>query len=290
MYVDLMITNKCSRKGNTRSSCTFCSEACLYGALSIKQQSIEIDAQRCTTCGDCVIACPLSAIEGVAFTREFAKGSLIYKSVYTPTEKELLIYKKRGVNSIQVDQSPLNQQWERVLNETNRMLIQLGQNPIKVVQKVKDAKLSRRAFFTSIQIGGQKLAKSITPASWKMEADEWKLASYYQGYQFYTVSMDTKRCTLCQACFSFCSQEVFSLLNTGLKINHEKCVNCRDCTDICQESAIQITSSIKEKSETVEDFHSKICLVCGKSFHTFGPEVEKCHICVNRDTDWLSPY
>jgi ferredoxin len=290
MHVDLMITNKCSRQGNTRSSCTFCSEACHYGALSINQQSIEIDSNRCNSCGDCVIVCPLSAIEGSAVTREFAQSSLIYKSVYTPTEKELLIYKKRGVNSIQIDQAPLNQQWQAVVNKTNTMLIHLGQQPFEVVQKIYDEKLSRRAFFTSFQKEGKQLAKSITPASWKMEAGEWQLASYYPEFQFYTVEMDKQKCSLCQVCFSFCSRDVFTLLDTALKIDHDKCVNCKYCTDICQENAIQIKSIIKEKSETVEDFHTKVCLDCGNAFHTFLPEVKKCHICINRDPEWLSPY
>jgi Fe-S-cluster-containing hydrogenase component 2 len=290
MHVDLMVTNKCARQRNTRSSCTFCSEACLYGALAINQQSIEIDSERCSSCGDCVIACPLSAIEGSAVTREFAQGYLIYKSVYTPTEKELLIYKKRGINSIQIDQTPLNQQWEVVVNNTNEMLIHLGQSPIKVVEKIKDEKLSRRAFFTSFQIGGKQLAKSITPASWKMEAGEWKLASYYPEYQFYTVELDKQKCSLCQVCFSFCSQGVFTILDTALKVEHDKCVNCTDCTDICQENAIGITSIIKEKSKTVENFYTKVCHNCGNSFHTFLPEVKKCHICINRDPEWLSPY
>jgi ferredoxin len=177
-----------------------------------------------------------------------------------------------------------------VLNETNRILNHLDHSPIEVIQKVNDEKLSRRAFFTSMQTGGKQLARSMAPVSWKMEAGEWNLANYYQEYQFYTVEIDKNKCILCQACFSFCSQKVFKLKDSFLQIENEKCVNCMDCTDICPEYAIQIKPEIKEKSDSLETFHTKQCRDCGKSFHTFQPEIEKCHICVNRDPEWLSPY
>ncbi|MFL6557259.1 MAG: DUF362 domain-containing protein, partial [Bacillus sp. (in: firmicutes)] len=209
LHVELQISKKCSRKRYIHSTCSFCLESCNCEALSINQQSIEIDPDRCTSCGDCLIICPLSAIEGIAVSREFEGDSLLYADIYTPTVKELLIYKNRGLKSIRINRTPLNQAWEMVLNETNRMLIQLAQSPIEVIQKDSDERLSRRAFFTSMQSGGEKLAKRMAAASWKMEVNEWNLATYYPDYQFYTVKINKNKCTLCQVCFSFCSQTVF---------------------------------------------------------------------------------
>ncbi|WP_066256672.1 4Fe-4S binding protein [Neobacillus drentensis] len=290
MHVDLKITNKCSRNRNVRSNCTLCFESCKCGALEINQQSIEINQSLCTSCGDCVIACPLSAIEGIVVSREFEKKTLIYKEDYTPIEKELLIYKKRGLNAIILNGAPLNDKWKFVLAETNRKLSQLDQSPIEVVQRKNDEKLSRRDLFTSMQSGGKRLVKSLTPALWKLEANEWNLANYYPEYQFYTVELDKDKCTLCKACFTFCSQNVFQLKDTSLQIESNNCVNCTDCVDICQESAIQINTEIKGKIDYQEPIHAKKCLDCGQSFNSLQPETVKCPICVHRNPEWLSPY
>ena len=290
LQVDLNITNRCSRKRNLRSTCSICFDGCNYKALTINQQKIEIILERCTSCGDCMISCPLSAIEGMTSSREFEKECLIYDEGYTPSVKELLIYKKRGLHSIKIAGNSLNQKWEIVLNQANRKLKIIGHNPIKVIQKVNEETFSRRDFFTSIQKGGKQLAISMAPASWIKDENEWKLVNYYPEYQFYTVEIDQNKCTLCQACSSFCLEKVFSIRDSILLIESEKCVNCKDCTDICPEQAIEINPDFKKRSEFHATFHIKECRDCGKSFHTFQPETEKCHICKDRDPEWLSPY
>lgn len=290
MHVELRITNKCSRKRNVGSTCNLCWVSCNNSAISIHHKSIDIDPERCTSCGDCLINCPLSAIEGIAVTREFEKDSLIYKDIYTPTEKELLIYKNRGLNSIKINRPSLNPEWKMVLDETNRMLNLLEQVPIEVVEKNNNGKFSRRAFFTTMQSGGKKIAKSMTPASWKMEVNEWNLTNYYPDYQFYTVEIDKNKCTLCKACFTFCSQKVFLLKDNYLQVESQKCVNCTDCTDICREYAIHIKPDIKKKRDAHEPIHAQECHDCRQTFHSFLPDTEKCPICVNRNPDWLSPY
>ncbi|WHY75662.1 4Fe-4S binding protein [Neobacillus sp. WH10] len=290
LHVDLNITNKCSRKRNIRSTCSICFDGCKYNALTINQQKFEIISERCTSCGDCIISCPLSAIEGMSASREFENGSLIYDEGYTPSVKELLIYKKRGLHSIIIAGNSLNPKWEIVINQANRKLKFLGQNPIIVLKDVNEETLSRRNFFTSIQKEGKQLAKRLAPVEWKKEANEWKLTKYYPDYQFYTVEIDQNKCILCQACFSFCLEKVFSIRDTIILIENEKCVNCKDCTDICPEHAIEINPDIKKRSEIHATFHIKECRDCGKLFHTFQLETEKCHICKDRDPEWLSPY
>ncbi|WP_026563776.1 DUF362 domain-containing protein [Bacillus sp. UNC41MFS5] len=290
MHFDLNITNKCSRKRTVYSTCSVCMEACSLEALSINQQTIEINREKCSSCGDCVISCPVSAIEGIAFTREFENQSLIYNEFYIPSVKEMLIYKCRGLASVKMDCNRMNQQWETVMKQTNKILIELGQRPIELVQKNTKEKYSRRAFFTSMQTEGKKLAKSLAPASWRMLANEWNLANYFPEYQFYTVELDHNKCILCRACFSFCPQEVFHIRDSVLHIESNKCVKCCDCTDICLENAIQIRPEIKIKSESPHPFHIKECGDCGQSYYSFQSEAEKCPICVNRNPEWLSPY
>lgn len=289
LHGEMNVTTKCSRERNIMSTCTYCIQKCEYNAIEIHGDLTLIDTKRCTFCGECMMACPLSAIEGVASSRFFKNRCLVFDGSYTPSIKELLIYKKRGMTSIQVS-DPLNQHWETVLNRTNEQLQMLGENPIEVVNKVVDGVLSRRAFFGSFQREGKQLAKNMAPTGWKMEKDDWKLTKYFPDYQFYSLEMDKDQCTLCQACFSFCTEEVFQIKDCKLWVDNEKCVNCTSCTDICPENAIKIVFDIKRKNEQFENVDSKTCKSCGQPFYTFNVDTERCHICVNRDPDWLSPY
>ncbi|WP_342043633.1 4Fe-4S dicluster domain-containing protein [Bacillus sp. OTU2372] len=269
MHVYAKVTNNCSRKKHLRSTCRTCADACRYGALIITSTSIEIDLEKCNSCGDCIIACPLSAIEGVLETRKFDKGSLVYKESYIPTVKELLIYKQRGLTAIKSGSPPLNQNWINVLFQANKILQLFEESPIRILENRKEKGMSRRAFLTSLQKEGKQCAKTIAPAVWKLEAKEWNLSRYYPDYQFYEVDLDLAQCTFCQLCFSFCSKKVFSLEEGFLRVASEKCVNCFDCTDICTEDALHIKPKITKNQNQHHPFMTKECETCGKPFSTF---------------------
>jgi ferredoxin len=290
LHEEMKVTTKCSRVRNKKSTCSYCMEKCEPKAIELSGDVLIIDSKKCTLCGECMIACPLSAIEGVASNRNFEKGSLNFDNSFTPSLKELLIYKKRGMTSIQISDQALNPDWEKVLEETNKLLQLLNESPIPVSVKVKNEVLSRRAFFGSFQREGKQLAKSMAPVAWKMEKDDWKLTKYFPNYQFYTVEMNQDQCTLCHACFSLCGEEVFELMDGQLLIKAERCVNCTSCRDVCPEKAIKIQPEIKRKSEQYKFVHLKTCKDCGHTFYSFDKETEKCQICKNRDPDWLSPY
>jgi Fe-S-cluster-containing hydrogenase component 2 len=288
LHEEMSVTSKCLRGQNRKSTCTYCVEKCENEAIQING-IIVIDTNKCTLCGDCMIACPLSAIEGIANNRYFEKGSLVFDESYTPSLKELLIYKKRGMTSIQVA-NQLNHEWETVLVSVNEKLQLLDENPIVVVDQIKDEVLSRRAFFGSFQNEGKQLAKSMAPAAWKMEKNDWKLTKYYPDFQFYCVEINKRQCTLCQVCISLCPEDVFQLEDGKLVIENGRCVNCTSCTDVCSEDAIEINSDIRRKIEQFEPVIYNTCQDCGHSFYTFVKETEKCHICADRNSDWLSPY
>jgi Fe-S-cluster-containing hydrogenase component 2 len=290
LHEEINISTKCSRVRNRKSTCSFCLEKCEQEAFELKDNLLIIDTTKCSMCGECIIACPMSAIEGIAFNRIFDKGSLVYDPSYTPAIKELLIYKKRGMTSIQVTHQTMNIAWETVVGDTNEQLRLLDESPIIVVEKVMDEVLSRRAFFGSFRKEGKQLAKSMAPAAWKIEKDDWKLSKYYPDSQFFSVKLDKDKCTLCQACFSLCPEEVFHLKESNLQIVNQKCVNCSSCSDVCPENAIEIELEIKSKCELVEILHKKDCLNCGHTFYSYYSETEKCHVCVNRNPEWLSPY
>jgi Fe-S-cluster-containing hydrogenase component 2 len=290
LHEEMKISAACSREHNRKSSCSYCIDKCQHKAIEIKGNLLTINTSQCTLCGECVIACPLSAIDGAVSNRIFEKGSLVFDESYSPSEKELLIYKKRGMTSIQAVDVKLNQDWMTALTEANQKLQLLDESPIVVDQKIEGQSLSRRALFGSFRKEGKKLAISMAPASWRMEKDDWKLTKYYPDYQFYLVQINKEKCTLCQACFSLCAESVFAIKDGKLQVVNEKCVNCTSCTDICPENAIEIVSKIKRKSEQLESIYTKDCPDCGKPYYSFYMETEKCHVCVNRDPDWLSPY
>jgi ferredoxin len=289
LHQEIIVTSKCVRERNRKSTCGYCLENCEHKAMVIKENLLFIDTTRCTMCGECIVSCPVSAIEGNVNNRAFEKGSLVFDSNYVPSIKELLIYKKRGMTSIQAHQ-PLNKNWVTVISETNGQLQLLEESPIVVVEKVKDEMLTRRALFGSLQKEGKQLAKNMAPASWKMEKDDWKLTKYYPDYQFYSVKLNKEKCTLCQACFTLCPEKLFQIKDNMLLIESEKCVDCTSCTYVCPENAIEIFPEIKRKSENQDNIHQKTCKSCGHTFYTFDLETEKCHVCLNRDPDWLSPY
>ncbi|MDR7075460.1 Fe-S-cluster-containing hydrogenase component 2 [Neobacillus niacini] len=276
LHEEMKVTTKCSRERNRKSTCNDCVENCEHNAIELKDDLFIIDTKKCTMCGECMIACPLSAIEGLASNRLFEKGSLVFDESYVPSLKELLIYKKRGMTTIQVAHQPFNQEWETVLRVTNEQLQLLEETPIVVVERVKDEVLSRRALFGSFQKERKQLAKKMAPAAWKMEKDDWQLTKYYPDYQFFSVKLDKDKCTLCNACFTLCPEEVFHLKESMLQIKNEKCVGCSSCTEVCQENAIEIVPDIKRKREQVVYVHSKNCKDCGHSFYTFGIREMSC--------------
>lgn len=289
LHQEIIVTSKCVRERNRKSTCGLCLGKCEHEAIVVMRNQLFIDTNKCTMCGECIIACPLSAIEGIVNNRAFDKGSLVFDSNYVPTIKELLIYKKRGMTSIQAPQ-PLSKDWEIVLFESNSQLQLLDESPFVMVEKVAEEVLSRRALFGSLQKEGKQLAKKMAPASWKMEKDDWKITKYYPNYQFYSVMLNIEKCTLCQACFTLCPEKLFHIKDSKLMIESEKCVDCKSCTDVCPENALKIVPEIKRKSEDQRNIHQKACKNCGHTFFTFKVETEKCHVCMNRGPDWLSPY
>lgn len=290
LHEDTVISSKCSRVRNRKSTCSYCMEQCKFEAMKLKDNLIFIDTDQCTLCGECIIACPLTAIEGLVLSRSFDKGSLIYDGSYLPTMKELLIYKKRGLTSIQVNNDQINQEWRSLLDKVNVQLSLLNESQIDVVNKEDNDYLSRRAFLNFFQNNGKKLARSMAPAAWKTEMDDWKLQKYYPDFQFYYVDLDLRKCTLCRACFTLCTERVFTFRDGFLQIQNEKCVNCTSCIDVCTEEAIKIIPEVKRTEERIESYYVKICNECGHDYFTFQLETAECPICIDRDPEWLCPY
>ena len=57
-----ILPKRCSYIRNWNSSCKACINACHHDAISRKIGHIKIDAEKCTNCGACTAACPMSAM------------------------------------------------------------------------------------------------------------------------------------------------------------------------------------------------------------------------------------
>ncbi len=290
LHFEMKITSRCSRSLSSRSTCTQCFETCKLDAIVIHEGAIRLNPERCNGCGECAISCPLSAIEGIPAGRKFEKNSLAYDPLFTPSIKELLIYKKRNITSILLgpDVLEVNSEWSQALADTNEVLLQLSEEPLTIVKK-EESVISRRELFHNARAKGQKLAKDLAPARWKAAGDDWLLAKFYQEHQFYEVAIDTDKCILCRACFALCPQYVLSITTSSLTIENYKCVNCGLCEDVCSEDALSIRKKAAEKQENTLKVFEKRCQECGQAFYSFQPEKQNCLVCSDRDSTWLKP-
>lgn len=288
LHSELEVTERCSREFNHKSSCSICLENCMEKAILIKEDRIVVDHNHCKECGECVATCPLSAIDGTGPQRSFQDHALVYNEFYTPSIKELLIYKKKGIFAIIVPQNSLNDKWTMRLEETNMVLMKLDETPYAVIASHQVKNLSRRAFFSSMQEEGKHLLKSMTPAAWRK--DSWNLCHYFPDHQFFSVQVNTEKCTLCGACRNLCTNQVFSFDGSAFRLQHQKCTGCTSCRDVCPEAAIKVVSNIQKAQITSHDMFEKECPGCKQRYLTFQKDLNQCKICDNRDTEWLSPY
>ncbi|MGB5685081.1 MAG: ferredoxin family protein [Candidatus Electrothrix sp.] len=57
------------------------------------------------------------------------------------------------------------------------------------------------------------------------------------------VKIDMEKCTNCRECVEVCPEEVFQLVNgIPVHVHSEKCIECDLCIDICPEDAISIVT------------------------------------------------
>ena len=62
--IDLIVhANRCVRVRNRHAGCHACAQACVSGCISIANNEISIDAEKCIGCGTCCTACPTCALE-----------------------------------------------------------------------------------------------------------------------------------------------------------------------------------------------------------------------------------
>ncbi len=63
----------CVKVRHRNANCTRCADACPSGAISVANNVVNIEAQKCLSCGSCAVVCPTDAIEFMRPTYEELK-------------------------------------------------------------------------------------------------------------------------------------------------------------------------------------------------------------------------
>ncbi|MGJ7920726.1 4Fe-4S binding protein [Neobacillus sp. LXY-4] len=292
LSIDVTITERCSREVSPKSTCTTCMDHCPVEALSIENNRVRHDLDKCDSCGGCITACPVGAINGTVPNRTVKNGMLCYEPHYCPTVKELLIFRKRGIKGISVPSYWQDLEWKKAISEANEILLSLNMQPFffQKAEEMKEPEMTRRQLLVTAKHKGQSLAKDLAPASWKQNSNAWSLPFYYPDVQFFEASLDREKCSLCKGCFILCPQGVFSVTDAELVIDHQKCPNCRLCEDACPEGAISISENVGESSLSRFSIVEGKCKRCKQTYLSFADdEGGLCHVCTKIPSDWLMP-
>lgn len=282
---ELEISAACTRKISPRSSCTVCIEECPVDSISLKDGEISINDEICTDCGVCVTVCPVQAIKGQSPVRKIVQNYLLLQDDSTlPTMTELLYYHKKGIRFIH---KPLiNADIKKRIDNVNEALAILQAEPLSLVDQIElspeeQPRLTRRNFFAKLTMDSKKaVLSSVTPIKWRFNESNFKTSNLYNDWSFYEVRINRENCTLCEACFTVCPEDVFTLEEETLKLKDHKCIGCSLCSDICKENAIQINQHIHRSEDTSFPVHQTICTKCKSSFHSWIAS-EECPICSN---------
>lgn len=281
----------CTRHKSPRSTCQRCFDVCKEAAISIDHNIPVISPKKCIECGKCMAACPVQAVAGIFPKRTVVNNTLVMTSADFPTVKELLLLYKNGVRGIISENPERLEDGKEVVDLANSMLEQLGEEPFTVstdpFEKAEKVYSRRELFFVWHQ-ESQSLMKQAVPAKWRFNHTQLDLAKYYPDFQFATLSVDTKKCTLCKTCEFLCEKNCLTISETGLTINAQSCSACQLCVDSCPEQAITIEEKISQVFDVHYPIYQKRCPVCGQPYATLREDDQKCVACTKQE-GFLSP-
>ncbi len=105
------------------------------------------------------------------------------------------------------------------------------------------------------------------------EMGEPTASFFIEGTSFGNVTVN-ERCSLCLSCLNVCYQEALSAKDSDrleLILNRGSCINCKACSSICPEGAVEVTSGLRldssffSESVVAQDERLR-CKRCGKVF------------------------
>jgi len=288
---DYRILSHCSRFQSPRSTCKKCINSCPKNAIKLEGEKPIIDLKECIECGDCVASCPVQAIEGFLPQRHIVDHQFIMDDKNVPTIRELLVYYKKGVQTIVCEEQNISPKWKKAIDNVNNVLEKLGEDHFEISHERVNFNdyntITRRELFFSWETDLKKIAKKMTPAKWRFNHESLDLSKHYLDYQFVDISIDTTKCTLCTACETLCKKDVLQIGEKGFSISAQHCSNCSLCQDICPENAITLKQVISRSTLVNHQIYSQTCSECHEPFSTLNEDQNICVSC-KKKKDFLS--
>ncbi|WP_409275774.1 4Fe-4S binding protein [Neobacillus sp. SCS-31] len=320
---EIELTPSCLRAVSPKSSCAKCISSCPEQAITISEAGATIDPALCTTCGACIPACPVQAIHGRSPERHVIENVLMLEEGPFPVAEELLYFYKKGANTLYFGME--NPGYPDALQIADSLLAGMGLPSFTIVQShpasldigkdvsrgtvsgrdvskkvasrhnVEGREVSRRQFFHhALRESTKTAAKTLTPAKWRFNHSDFRMAGMFPGISLYDVELDQSSCTLCQACFKLCKQHVFTIKDDTLEIHHGNCNGCDLCTDVCGLGAVNIRLKAHQALQEELPLTQGVCGECGTAYQswTHNKTVDStCPACENRKTlGYLNPY
>ncbi|CEG26878.1 4Fe-4S binding protein [Bacillus sp. B-jedd] len=295
---EIEISSACLRLQSPKSGCMKCGQYCPEKAITFTGREVKIDSESCTNCGQCVPACPVQAISGKSPERTIVNDTLLIEEGLFPPFQELLYFCKRGIRKIYCSNQVVPD--APVIDEVQSLLGEMGFEPIAILDSLpspaEERVATRRSFLLNAASEGRKLAAaSFAPAKWKFNQDQFNLVSMFPGFSLYEVHISQERCTLCEACFKMCKQEVFMLQDGILSVKHSSCNGCKLCTDVCTAGAVNPVQKAHSSEKMELGVERVACRDCSSPFYTWRSSNSntdaKCPVCKTRsEKGYLNPF
>lgn len=282
----------CVRHKSPFATCQACVDVCTDNAMFIRDGKPVINQELCIDCGKCLSSCPLQAVAGIYPKRAIKNGYLMIDKQDTPSTKDLLIYRAKGIKTLVIESDEMTDDLSEVLTLVNEQLYKLNEQPFEIktevpLPKIDEASYSRRELFSLWKKESKTLMSEVTPAKWRFNQTDFELAKHYPEHQFYSINLDSSSCSLCKMCISLCEKQCFSIDDQQLTISAQSCSNCNLCIDVCPENSISILSNITEAQQMEYPTYTNTCTSCKKSFLTLRDNDQQCFLCNKRQAGYL---
>lgn len=295
---EIEISSACLKLQSPKSNCMKCSQYCPEQAINIIGPDVKIDSESCTKCGQCVPACPVQAISGKSPERTILNDTLLIDDGLFPPVQELLFFYKRGIRKIYCSNQVVPD--AGAIEEVQTLLARMGYEPIAILDSLpspaEEQASTRRAFLLNAASEGRKLAaSSLTPAKWKFNQNQFNLVSMFPGFSLYEIQISQEQCTLCEACFKMCKQDVFTLQGGTLSVKHSSCNGCQLCVDVCAAGAVNSVQKVHTSAGSELEVEQVACRDCGSPFYRWKIDYSNpdaiCTVCKSRsEKGYLNPF
>jgi Pyruvate/2-oxoacid:ferredoxin oxidoreductase delta subunit len=105
------------------------------------------------------------------------------------------------------------------------------------------------------------------------------LSELFSDRQFFAVTLDIDKCTLCSACLRLCPTVAMKYQQQQFIIENARCVGCRLCEDACPESALTVNDHVGQNTVGAFPFVPHTCTYCRSNYLTVSSQSGLCPAC-----------